>query len=378
VTTLRVVLDQLIATVPGGIGRYTEELVREMTRTAPANGSVEGIISKSSDAQHDDIRSRLPRLAELHALPLARRELAAAWRYGVMTSIGSGHLHSPSLLAPLGRHGRNRRPTPTAVTIHDVVPWTHPQTLTKHGVAWHTAMASRAQKYADAVVVPTHAVAGELAGIMDFGDRIRVIGGAASSNLIVPADTDARARDLSLPDEYLLAVGTLEPRKGLTQLIAGLALPSSPDLPLLIVGPPGWGDLDVAAVAAEHGLPADRIRVLGFLPDEDLALLYARATVFVFPSLAEGFGLPLLEALSFGTPVVHSDAPALTEVAGGAGVSVPRDDAAGYPARLSEALARVVTDSILRARLAELGMERSQTFTWRDSAERVWQLHSDL
>lgn len=377
-TTLRVVLDQLIASVPGGIGRYTEELVREMTRIAPPNGSVEGIISKSSEAQRDDVRSRLPLLAELRTLPLARRELAAAWRYGVMTSIGAGHLHSPSLLAPLSRHGRSGKPTATAVTIHDVVPWTHPHTLTKHGVAWHTAMANRAQKYAAAVVVPSYAVAGELAGIMDFGDRIHVIGGAASTDLIVPADTDARARELGLPDAYLLAVGTLEPRKGLTQLIAGLGLPSSPDLPLLIAGPPGWGDLDVAAVAAEHGLPADRIRVLGFLPDEDLALLYSRATVFVFPSLAEGFGLPLLEALSFGTPVVHSDAPALIEVAGGAGVTVARDDAAGYPARLSEALARVVADSTLRARLAELGMERARAFTWRDSAERVWQLHSDL
>lgn len=377
-TTLRLILDQLIAPVPGGIGRYTEELARELILTAPADHNVEGVISNVSPEVHDDVTSRLPGLAELRTLPLARRELAVAWQYGVMTSIGGGLVHSPSLLAPLRRHDRSTDGTQTTVTIHDVVPWTHPQTLTRHGVAWHTAMVKRAHRHADAVVVPTHAVAGELAEVMDFGDRVRVIGGATSSNLLLPHDPDVRAQELELPDSYILTVGTLEPRKGLAQLIAGLALPGGPDLPLLVVGPPGWGDLDVVAVAAKQGLPANRIRVLGFVSDEDLALLFSRATVFVFPSLAEGFGLPLLEALSFGTPVVHSDAPALVEVAGGAGVTVRREDAGGYPARLAEAVAQVVADSSERTRLSTLGIARAGAFSWRDSAERVWQLHAEL
>lgn len=377
-TTLRLILDQLIASVPGGIGRYTDELVRELILTAPANHNVEGIISKVSRELHDDVLSRLPGLAGLHALPLARRELAVAWQYGLLTSMGGGPIHSPSLLAPLRRHDRRIDGTRTAVTIHDVVPWTHPQTLTKHGVAWHTAMVERAYKHADAVVVPTSAVAGELAEIMDFGDRVRVIGGATSSSLVLPRDPEGRAQELELPNAYILTVGTLEPRKGLADLIAGLALPGSPDLPLLVVGPPGWGDLDVATVAAKQGLAANRIRVLGFVSDEDLALLYRNATIFVFPSLAEGFGLPLLEALSFGTPVVHSDVPALIEVAGGAGIIVPRADAGGYPRRLAQAVAQVVADSSERSRLSRLGIDRAKAFSWRDSAERVWQMHSDL
>ena len=120
------------------------------------------------------------------------------------------------------------------------------------------------------------------------------------------------------------------------------------------------------------------MRTLGHLPDADLAIAMARASVFVFPSIAEGFGLPVLEAFHLGTPVVHSDDPAVVEVAAGAGVTVQREDSAGYPERLAEAIASVVGDATLSARLRVMGKDRANAFSWTDSAQKVWQLHADL
>jgi glycosyltransferase involved in cell wall biosynthesis len=377
-TTLRVIVDQMVGRVPGGIGRYTEELTRELIATAPRGCVVEGIVSAVPAEVREDLTRRLPGLAELTASRLSRRQLARAWQLGLPGLSGGGMIHAPSLLAPLHRHDPEIDATQVVVTIHDVVPWTHPETLTPHGVRWHKAMAKRASRYADAVVVPTHAVAEELSAYLDFGDRVRVIGGAVASTLELPADPDARAAELGLPPHFLLTVGTLEPRKGLAPLIQALARPETHDLPLLVVGPQGWGDLDLARVAHEAGVAPGRVRSLGFLSDTDLALVLQRATLFVHPSLAEGFGLPIIEAFSFGTPVIHSDAPALVEVGASAAAVVERADAVGYPARLAAAVGRLLGDGQLRERYSIAGRDRARAFSWRDSAERVWQLHADL
>lgn len=378
-STLRVIVDQIVAPIPGGIGRYTEELTRALIRTAPPGCSVEGIVSASPEPDYARIHTLLPGLSHLHKSVLARRELSVAWRYGLSYLPGGGMVHATSLLAPLHRHDRSQNPgDQTVVTIHDAIPWTHPQTLTPHSVAWHKAMARRARKFADAIVVPTHAVAEQLGEILDFGDRIRVIGGAASTKFSKPVDAAARARRMKLPKRYLLTLGTLEPRKGIAPLIEALANPSLRRIPLLIAGPAGWGDLNVAAIAAQARLPEGRVRTLGFLSDADLAVALDRATVFVYPSLAEGFGLPVIEAFHCGTPVVHSDDAALVEVAAGAGLAVPRADPAGYPERLAAAIARVLKDPELAQRMSTSGLDRSKAFSWQDSAEKVWQLHADL
>lgn len=378
-TTLRVIVDQMVAPVPGGIGRYTEDLTRELIATAPPSCHVEGFVSNSLQADYDSITSRLPGLARLHKSALARREMMAAWQHGFTRIPGSGFIHAPSLLAPLSKHDRAvNRESQIAVTIHDVVPWSHPETLTPRGVTWHKALAQRAYKYADAVVVDTHAVAAQLSEIFDFGDRVRVIEAAVSPTLALPLDAEARAIALDLPERYILSVGTLEPRKGIGPLIRSLAHADAVDLPLLIVGPPGWGDLDVLEIAREAGLAEGRVRVLGYLDNPDLAVALDRATVFVFPSLAEGFGLPVLEAFSFGTPVIHSNDAAVMEVSAGSGFAVERDDPEGYPERLAQAIATVVGDEELAASLGTRGKDRAGLFSWRTSAEKVWQLHADL
>ncbi|TFD70086.1 glycosyltransferase family 1 protein [Cryobacterium sp. Hb1] len=378
--TLRVVVDQMVAPVPGGTGRYTEELTRALIATAPAECDVEGIVSSSTPAQYQFIEAALPGLANLHKTSLARRELATAWALGVTASSGTGLIHAPGLLAPLRRHNRGDDGTQIAVTLHDVLAWTHPSSLTPTTVAWTKGMLKRARKHADAIVVPSHAVARQLTEIMDLGDRVRVIGGAVGRRLVLPAIpvVEERLQALALPSQYILTSGSLDPRKAVTALITALGLPGAPDLPLIVLGPDTWGELDLASVADEAGLAPGRVRALSGLSDSDLAVVIARASVFVYPSLEEGFALPIIEAFHLGTPVVHSDAPALLEAASDAGVAVERSDPKEYPGRLVEAINRVLGDSVLRNRMSIFGGDRSRAFSWRDSAERVWQLHADL
>lgn len=377
--TLEVVLDQLIAPVPGGIGRYTRELARALTATAPPDWDVVGVLSLTSASQVREIELEVPGLARIRRAPLERRLLARAWERGL--GVGrrrDASLHATSLLAPL--RARRLGDAPTVVTVHDVVPWTHPETLTARGASWHRIMAERAAKFADAVVVPTQAVADRLDELLAFGERLHVVPGAVSADLALPADATVRADALALPDRFVLAVGTLEPRKGLGRLIESFGRrATATDAPLLIAGPAGWGGLDVAAMATAAGIPAGAVRVLGRVSEEDLAVLYARATAFVMPSLAEGFGLPIIEAFSHGTPVIHSDDPALVEVAGGAGVTVPIGDGGpAYADRLARAIAAIMDDEPSRDRLGQLGIERARAFDWRASAERVWALHREL
>lgn len=374
-STLHVTVDQLVAPVPGGVGRWTAELTRALVDTAPAGHRVVGIAPRLTPQERTAIHQAIPGLAGLDAGVLDRRFRSLAWQYGVVGSAARGVVHANSPFAPLHPHAFLHDGQQIAVTIYDSVPWTHPETLTRRGVSWHRAMGRRAERYADAIVVPTHAVADELAGILAIGDRIRVIGGAVSSTLQLPQDPDAHDSALGLPARYILAVGTLEPRKGLDALLA--AMPLLPDdVDLVVIGPEGWGSVSLADEAAKLGLSDTRVRRLGRVSDEDLAVALSRAAVFVQPSRAEGFGLPILEAFTFGTPVVHSDAPALSEVAGGAGVEVALAPADSYPARLAKAIRGVLDDRKLASRLSLEGRDRASAFSWRDSAEKVWELHA--
>jgi glycosyltransferase involved in cell wall biosynthesis len=378
-TTLRVILDQLAAPVPGGIGRYTRELTRALIATQPRGCSVTGWVPASPESVYREIETSLPGLAELEKSVFDRRQIAAAWQHGFTRLGARSTTHAPSLLAPLFRHDRVNNPgDQIVVTIHDAVPWTHPETLTPRGVSWHRAMAARAERYADAVVVPTHAVAEALLDVLDLGDRVRIIAGAVSTDLVVPADAAQLRRDLELPERYVVAVGTVEPRKGLDDLVRALALLDRDDLPLVHVGPQGWGDLDLGVLADEAGLGRDRVRALGFLDDAQVAAVMHGAAVFVMPSRAEGFGLPLLEAMSLGAPTIHTDVPALVEVAGSAGLAVELDPVEGLPERLAEAIRSVVDDEALAETLRVAGHDRVGAFSWRDSAEKSWQLHADL
>ncbi|WP_139416717.1 glycosyltransferase family 4 protein [Agromyces laixinhei] len=377
-TTLRVILDQIVAPVPGPLGRYTHDLAQAIVAATPRDCEVEGIISASPPDDHDRVLAEIPGLAGLYKTTLARRELAGAWQLGLTTSPGPGMIHAPSLFAPLRKHDRTVDGSQVVVTVHDVLAWTHPEALSTTTVAWQKGMLKRARRHADAIVVPTHALAERLADIADFGDRVRVIGTAPRDGLTIGADAPIRAARLGLPPEYLAVPGTLEPRKGLADVLAALGRRGVPEIPIVVLGPESWGDQHLVTVAEESGIAPNRITRLDELDAPDLAVVLAGATAFIAPSHDEGSGTAIIEAFSLATPVIHSDAAAHLEVSAGAGLAVPVGVGDGYGDRLAAAITSIVTDARLAERLAIAGSDRSRAFSWRDSAERVWQLHADL
>lgn len=344
---LAVVAEQLRAPVPGGTGRYTAELLTALSASAAIGERVTDWYAPLSTRAGGAIaRVRQPMLAEL-------------WRRGFGPSPHADCVFAPTLLVP------PRRGRPLIATIHDAVPWTHPETLTPRGARWHREMAERVADTADVILTPTAAVATELASHLSL-PRVEVVGEGVSERVrTVPPDAAQRAERLALPPSFALAVGTLEPRKGLDIVASAMATGDWPGLPLLIAGPGGWGD------AAPSAADPSSIRLLGRLADPDLATVYSRAQVLVMASRAEGFGLPVLEAMSHGVPVVISDAPALVEVAGGAAIVVPRGDAK----ELAVAVSRAVAE---RELWSKAGLIRSKDFSWAASAVHLWEICRNL
>jgi len=359
-----VLLDQLLAPVPGGTGRYSRELACALAATAPPGWTVGSAVARHADHS----AAVLPGIEGPVVLPLPRRALIAAWEAGALLWPGGDSVHAPTPLAPPGpRRGRG-----LVVTVHDTVAWTHPETLTRRGAGWHRRVIGRAARRAGALVVPTEAVASELRRLVPCSAAVHVAGGGVTPSVTTVPDTaDVVAARLGLPPRYVLAVGTLEPRKGIDVLLEALASESGPDLPLVLVGQRGWGSVDSEAATR---LPPDRVRLLGRVTDPELAVVLHRAAVLAVPSRAEGFGLPLLEAMAAGVPVVHSDAPALVEVAGGAGATVRRED----PAALALALRAVLADPAKAAVMVAAGRARAQRFSWEHAARRVWAVHVKL
>jgi glycosyltransferase involved in cell wall biosynthesis len=178
---------------------------------------------------------------------------------------------------------------------------------------------------------------------------------------------------LDLPRDYVFFVGTIEPRKNLPTLFKAFAqLPEGTRraFPLILAGHRGWRTEPIYA-AAEALVREGTLRFLGGVPDALLRALYTRAALFVFPSLEEGFGLPPLEAMACGTPVVISDAPALVEVCGPAAVVVPRIDVAA----LTGAMQRLLSDLDERRRLGEAGRRHAAQFTWERTAKQTLEVY---
>ena len=355
-----VVLEQCLSPVPGGTGRYARELTAALAATAGPGDSV-----TSWTAWHRDVEpARIPGVAGPRRLPVGARALALAWQRGRGPVPSRAEvIHAPTLLLPPRRSHQR-----LVVTIHDAVPWTHPETLTPHGVRWHREMGRRAVRTADAILVPTTAVGRELTRQLPAAPLHAVGEGVAPSIAVPPPDAADRARRLDLPDRFALCIGTLEPRKGLDVALAALADPSWPGLPLLIVGPTGWGDVRVP-----EGTEGTA-RWLGKLSDHDLATVLHGATVLLAPSRDEGFGLPVLEAMAHGVPAIVSDIPALVEVGRDGVLPVPVGDSAA----LAQATARLATDDALHDRMATAARARAADFSWTAAARTCWQIYRDL
>jgi glycosyltransferase involved in cell wall biosynthesis len=255
-------------------------------------------------------------------------------------------LHCTTFRAPL------RSPVPTVVTVHDLAILRHPELFT----AWTRLYARtllrpviRAAARVIAVSEFTKREVVELAGVPE--ERVRVVANATSD--VFAADGPAAGGD------YVLAVGTLEPRKNLARLVdAAQRL----GVELRVVGAPGWGGVEVGG---------NGVRWLGEVPDEELAALYRGASVFCYPSLYEGFGIPVLEAMRCGAPVVTSAGTVMEEVADGAAELVDPLDPASIAAGIERALGR-------REELAAAGRDRAQRFTWAAAAEATLAVYREL
>ena len=185
-----------------------------------------------------------------------------------------------------------------------------------------------------------------------------VPGGVANHPAPVMQTSSGCGREYSLPDEFVLWVGTIEPRKNLPGLVQAMQL--VPDVPLVVVGPDGW-NVEGAELLAQLG---PRALPIGEVPQADLGPLYAAASAFVFPSLAEGFGMPVLEAMVQGTPVVTSRGTATEETAAGAAELIDPTD----PESIAAGIRKVLETPSRAQELSELGRERAAEATWQKTA----------
>lgn len=261
-------------------------------------------------------------------------------------------------------------PVPSVVTVHDLAFIRFPQTFRAYNRTYLDLATRLSVRRAARVLVVSEHTRREVIGLLGVPPERVVVTPNAAREHFRPPDPAAleafRARK-GLPERFVLYVGTLEPRKNLTTLLEAYAIVAQDQAaPLLVGGGKGWLYDAVFQRLEALGL-RDRVRFVGYLDEEELPLWYAAATVFVFPSIYEGFGMPPLEAMACGTPVVASNTSSLPEVVGDAGLTVSPYD----PAALAEAIRRVLDDADLRQELRERGLRQARAFSWRLTAERT-------
>jgi len=245
------------------------------------------------------------------------------------------------------------------VTIHDLAFMHRPGLFTKHVASFMTRSFELTRRAAKLVLVPSQVTADDCIRHGILPERIRVIPWGVESVAVSDADRVEIAARHQLPSRFLLWVGTAEPRKNLRGLMTALRS-TTQDVPLVLVGPDGWG-VDIDELIAGVGRPVIR---LGVVSQRDLMVLYNLAEVFIYPSLLEGFGMPVLEAMSQGTPVVTSSGTATEEVAGGAALLVDPTNLDG----IAESVDLLLRDNNQRAELSAKGLARASEMTWESTA----------
>lgn len=253
---------------------------------------------------------------------------------------------------------------PLVMTIHDLAFLADPTQATRHGNRFFRRGTELARRHAQLVLVPSQATADECVAAGFDPERIRIVPWGVDSRVATADEIAATRTRFNLERPYVLFVGTVEPRKNLGALVAAMRALEGQQTDLVLVGPDGWNeDLDSRLKVLEgSGIGVHR---LGYQSADTLASLYGGATVFCFPSLREGFGMPVLEAMAQGTPVVTSSGTATAEVGHGAAILVDPTDHTS----LGEALYSVVTDSQLAAELAAKATQRAALYPWSRTAE---------
>lgn len=365
-------VDQLWFAAPGGIGTYVRHLVPSLARCDPELTIVLFHARFERRAAPSE-----PWLAGFRVVELGRpvRTLYPSWAL----------LGRPALPTPLREmdlvHATNHAAIPPkgpgqrlVVSVHDLAFLRYPRLFPRAWRGQYRLALRAAVRRADAVLTPSRATAEDLVARTRVDPaRVRVTPLAAS----LPesdVEVDRVLHRLRVPTPYVLSVGTLEPRKNLVRLVRAYRRIAAGGLPhaLVLAGPMGWQPEPLLRELALSG-PGE-IVLTGPLPEADLDALYRGASAFCYPSLYEGFGLPVLEAMARSVPTVVSRTSSMPEVAGDAALLVdPRS-----VAELAAALERVLTDTDLAERLAAAGRARAQRFSWQETARRTLEAYREV
>ncbi|CAA9574864.1 MAG: Glycosyltransferase [uncultured Thermomicrobiales bacterium] len=361
-----------------GVSRYIAELLRALAGDADAAGDHDylafvgpepvppGFLPASTTGRLRFVHSRLPT-----ARPLER----IAWEQalGPVAALRArlDLIHGPVNALPLAAPGRG------VVTIHDLAFLAHPRALGAARRRYLTLLTALSARRAARIIAVSAFTRDEVVRRLRVPARkVAVVHNAVDPAFApLPAAEIARFRaEQRLPERVILCVGTLEPRKNLVGLLDAFArLAPRTDAELVVVGGQGWLYDAALARVATLGLTGS-VRFAGFVPDADLPRWYNAATLFVYPSLYEGFGLPPLEALACGVPTVTGAGTAMAEIVGDAALLTdPRD-----PAALAAALARLLDDPALRATLRERGPRQAAPFTWARTAAATRAVYDEV
>lgn len=357
---MRIAIDARTATQHfPGIGRYVANLTRSLVEIVP---------EVDLSLLHDPLAS-----ARGFPLPDAPRIACAASPFSIrqqwivpalLRPLQVDVYHSPYYLMPY------RPGAPTALTCYDTLPLVYPQYFSAMQRVIYRLAHTIALRTARVVLAISEATRVDLTRFFRISpDRIRVTPLAADSHLQPPSPgaIEAARRKYSLPDTYALYLGINKPHKNLVRLVkAWRSLDAAHNAKLIIAGYWDARYPQVKAMVEEASLK-NEIIFLGPIAEADLPALYGGATLFVFPSLYEGFGLPVLEAMACGTPVACSDVSSLPEVAGDAGLLF---DPLSIES-IADAIARALRDADLRADLRQRGLARASQFTWQRVAQQT-------
>lgn len=360
-----------------GIGHYTLELARSLALAAPTDSFTLISPEPRSAAAHEVIPSRLP--PNLSVVNLSRGALNRRW-WGICLPLYLSRssfdlFHGTNYEIPLWTRGR-----PSVVTIHDLSLLLHSEAHEKHLVRrarWRLPLMA---KFASKIITPSHSVKTEVCERLGVdSEKVVVTPEAPRSAFKRRGDTDSVIevhKRLGINEDFLLFVGTIEPRKNLHRLIEAFdqLLRSTSLCPkLVIAGGQGWLMDDFTALIQQKKLE-ERICLTGYLQDEDLCALYSSCRAFVYPSLYEGFGLPPLEAMACGAPVITSRIPSLMEtVAGAAWLIDPYS-----VEQLAQAMAGLLSDEKLRQHFVELGQAQVKEFSWERTAVKTLEVYRNV
>ncbi len=357
------VVEQCWHAVPGGTAGATIDLLRAFAGRPDVVAT--GIAARHKDAPEPAYRVPV----DVHHLPFPRQLLYQAWSRGPWPPLDRfvrdvDVVHATGGIVPSTKK-------PLVVTQHDLA-WVHHRDLfTSHGVRFFERCFQRTIERAQLTLVPSQATADDVERSGVDSRSIRVIPWGVDQAKAPPNEVEQVKVRFALPGRYVLSVGTLEPRKNLGRLIEAFSASAPPDVTLAIVGPTGWQE-DIATAIAPLG---DRAKMLGFVSRSDLVALYGGASAFAYPSLFEGFGLPVLEAMAQGAPVITSLGTATEElVAGGGGVGVDPTNVDAIANALSDVLAG---GADVNAMVREAS-RRAATYTWKRTADLTLSAYAEL